>query len=277
MWVFASTTKEFAMDPETTGRVQRVIVVASTARSGSTLLCRALSGSGRAGAPTEYFNPDFYRDRLRSVPFGDVSMRGRVGQARRLLTGDAEWRRVTLARLSKGAAARLVRDIGVEHASADGVFGVKFMWSQYQPLLHRGFGAEVWGAPVSWVSIRRADHLRQAVSFCMAEQTRQWTATEERRATAQYAPDRIAGLMQSFADHERLWDRYFQQIGVQPLRVTYEQLDADYERTVADVLAHLGCAGAPVVPRALERQSDEVTEEWIERYRRERGGPAGIE
>jgi LPS sulfotransferase NodH len=32
-----------------------------------------------------------------------------------------------------------------------------------------------------------------------------------------------------------------------------------------------------VVPRALERQSDEVTEEWIERYRRERGGPAGIE
>lgn len=173
------------------------------------MLCRALAGSGVAGDPKEYLNPDRYRDRLRSVPFGDVSMLGKVGQVKRRLTGDAQWRRVTLMRLSKGAAERLVHDIAVENASADGVFGAKFMWTQYRSMLHRGFGAEVWGAPVSWVSIRRVDHLRQAVSFCKAEQTRQWSAGQERLAPLRYAPD---------------------------------------------------------------RQADDVTEEWIERFTRERGG-----
>ncbi len=62
-----------------------------------------------------------------------------------------------------------------------------------------------------------------------------------------------------------------------PLEVTYDQLDRRPAETVAMVLHALGLPNAGVtVPSRLARQRDEISQAWIERYRRERAGASAV-
>jgi LPS sulfotransferase NodH len=118
---------------------------------------------------------------------------------------------------------------------------------------------------VQWIRTTRNDRLRQAVSTVRAMQTGMWTALLESRGEPVYDADRITGSLNNIRQYEAGWDRYFERIGVSPFTITYEQIDADYQGTMAAVFDYLGVHAA-VPPRQITRQADALNDEWVARY-----------
>jgi LPS sulfotransferase NodH len=69
---------------------------------------------------------------------------------------------------------------------------------------------------------------------------------------------------------EELWQRFFQEHEISPHCVIYEEFVADYELTVRRVLKFLDIHVKKMLipPPATLKQSDALSEEWEERYRK---------
>jgi LPS sulfotransferase NodH len=234
------------------------------------MLCRALTDTGVAGRPEEYFL---------------------CGPSERFPQGPRFWEQGSFAR---GAGGRR-REEYLERVfrvgtTPNGVFGAKVMWSHVPCLLEklgelprfRGLDrAAVLHAllpDLRVVHLVRRDRVRQAVSWSRATQDGVWVASAEERprpvAEPVYDVDLIRSLEGRLAEAERGWPQLFDELGVVPLRISYEDLvDAPrYASVVRSVLAHLGLEGPDVAirsPRTL-RQADATNEEWTRRYHGDR-------
>jgi LPS sulfotransferase NodH len=69
---------------------------------------------------------------------------------------------------------------------------------------------------------------------------------------------------------EEWWQRFFQEHEISPHCVVYEELVADYESTVRGVLGFLGLNSEQtcIPPPRSQKQSDALSQEWQERYRK---------
>ncbi|MCD9623238.1 Stf0 family sulfotransferase [Rhabdothermincola salaria] len=263
--------------PEAPRPLERVVLVAATNRSGSTLLCRALAATGRLGAPAEPLTFRNLRENRSGLGPVHVKPRARVGQLRRRLAGRPDWRDLGQSAFTSRTARRVLDGVADRHTSDDGVLALKVMWSDYSELFgSHGFDAGYWERPVSWVRIRRDDRLGQALSWSRAISTDQWTAAMASRSEPTYDRSQIERCLERIEHEETGWDGYFADHAIEPLTVTYEDLDADYEGTVRTVFDHLGAADAPLPPRLLERQADDLTAQWRARYLAESGGNAPV-
>ncbi len=214
-------------------------MVCSVPRSGSSLLCELLCNTGVAGAPTEFFDPELM-EQFRS-----------------------RWNTETL---DEYVAALLERK-----TSPNGVFGIKVHWAQLRPALGDADPSEVFPA-LRYVHISRADRLRQAVSWVRAYQTNQWASTHRAQAEPVFDRDAIDRYLAKLAREDGEWESHFERRGVVPHRVSYERLTQAPTEVMEGVLAFLGVSSPPdpaPEPLELERQADELTEEWVARYLRE--------
>lgn len=241
----------------------RSYVIASLPRSGSTLLARALWESGVAGAPGEYFNPRHMDDFLER--WGGFHA---FGIARLLTSGPSVWKRTTTLRSMPlrdyvGALRR-------SRSTPNGVFGVKLHYGHLErSFLGAGYDVEdVLGRP-RWIWMVRRDHVRQAVSYVRALQTKAWRSDSKVNEAPHYDFERIARRLADFETREEAWERWLASRGIEPLRIVYEAFAESYEPTVRAVLRHVGIPEADRVripPPPLERQADERTEQWVERF-----------
>jgi trehalose 2-sulfotransferase len=257
-------------------RPARSYLVCATPRSGSTLLCEMLRETGHAGNPLEHF------ETLRST--------GLPRQPRQYFTdlADAEVHGL-LAETDPGTrdarpAEAWWADVLAAGQGADGTWGGKLMWGHVPELLGhaRGLpglaGADLdqalrglFGDP-HLVFVTRADKVSQAVSLWRAAQSRSWRAgVGERRDTQlAYSFAAIDHLRRQLADHEAAWERWFAERDFLPIRVAYDELDADPHRVVGAVLRELGLGDPAEVPDPpLTRQRDELSASWVERYVRD--------
>ena len=123
--------------------------------------------------------------------------------------------------------------------------------------------------------IHRRHKLRQALSTARALQTGLWKV--QKGATVIQEPQFDAELIeQSLREAERqekIWQDFFQRLGIEPFQVQYEQLCQDYEGTIRSVLDFLKISlpcGTRVGPPLTIRQSDEISRMWEERFLAER-------
>jgi LPS sulfotransferase NodH len=244
---------------------QATYVIASTPRSGSSLLAAGLVGTGVAGRPEEYFTPDHigsYKEDLK-------------------LPMNCSW-------------AEYLAKVMAFAATENGVQGVKIHW-RHVVLLARALGfhgdpgvlLEVLFPAAVFVNIVRADRRAQALSLFRAETTGEWFRSPglSRRARpwglylARPTPRRAAvdltgvvptyeqiiGMERNLDVEQAAWNNYFTTRRLKVLTVRYEELDANYQGEIARVLHFLGAdpahaAGLPKPP--LERQSDHINEYW---------------
>jgi LPS sulfotransferase NodH len=240
--------------------------VCGTPRTGSSLLLGLLESTGVAGHPQAYFRePDepLWAGRWRVPRSADGGF------------GYADYVRAALA------AGR----------TGNGVFGAKLMWGTLDEvlaklgrvypdlagedvrLLERVFGR------TRFVYLRRADVVAQAVSWLHAEQTGTWfiggngeigSSVGNGRAPS-FDAGRIGQLIQVIGEHNAAWEAWFASSGVLPHRVSYEELDgylAGVTRGILDFL-RLDVPGERLLVPRHERQADELSGRWIERYRLE--------
>ncbi|WAC91157.1 Stf0 family sulfotransferase [Mycobacterium sp. Aquia_213] len=256
-------------------------VIASTPRSGSSLLAAGLVATGVAGRPEEYFTPDHiasYKEDLN-------------------LPTNCSWDEY-LAKVMAFAA------------TGNGVRGVKIHWRHVVSLAEAlglrgdpGVALETLFPAAVFVNIVRLDRRAQALSLFRAETTGEWfrsdgssrsvrpwglylarpTPGEAAADLSGVAPtyEQIIEIERSLDAEQTAWSNYFTTRRREFLTVQYEELDANYPGEIARVLQFLGAdpvhaAGLPKPP--LERQSDHINDGWrrlIDRQHRHKSTPKG--
>jgi trehalose 2-sulfotransferase len=213
-------------------------IVCAIPRSGSSLLCELLGETGVAGAPAEYFGP------------------------RRMEKLQAEWGTVGLD--------RYVDELRARNSGSNGVFGFKAHFTQLRAAFGEA-GAVTDAFPdLRFVSMRRGDLVRQAVSYDRAEQTGRWSSRAPApRSEPRFDVERIERKVARIRRDQELWDAFFDRGGHNPFRVVYEELVESPAPTVRAVLAFLGLAlpsGSGLEAPRRRQQADELSEEWVRRY-----------
>ena len=175
-------------------------------------------------------------------------------------------------------------------STPNGVFGAKIHWNNLRwalakfPEVPRFAGLDRSAIlhtvfpDLRVVDVRRRDRVRQAVSWARMAQDGMRVAPAGRPEPAwppatgapRYDYDLIAGLEALIAESEAGWRQLYSELGLTPRQVVYEELSSPdgYERTIRDVLAHLGLedyAGPIPAPRT-PRQSNELNEAWVAAY-----------
>ena len=124
--------------------------------------------------------------------------------------------------------------------------------------------------------LRRRNMVARAVSHFRARQTGVWYQPLSRGGAGygehnhdfDFAEIHILYCLGAF--QEELWQRFFQEHKVSPHCVVYEEFVTDYESTVRGVLKFLDIDGEQrsIAPPVSRKQSDALSEEWEERYRK---------
>jgi LPS sulfotransferase NodH len=251
-------------------------LVLASQRSGSTLLVESLRATGVAGEPQEFFQ---YLPATSQAP-----------QPRQWFASvDDESILRLLDPLDEGtpdlAPAEVWRDyIRTVGRTPNGVWGGKLMWNQTPLLLHRaknlpnrsGDGLlaairDVVGSDPVLVHVYRPDVVSQAVSFWRAVQTRVWRGRPDpvRDARAEYHTGAIAHIITMLREQERGWRTWFEEENITPMDVPYPVLWRNLTQVVGDVLEALGQDRRLAPKPVLERQADQRSDEWVDRYRKD--------
>jgi trehalose 2-sulfotransferase len=251
-------------------------LVCATQRSGSTLLCELLKGTDVAGVPDEYF------EALRSTGlprqprqyFDDVELPEVVAGLAPFDPGRPEepgdfpgWFAYALGR----------------GTTVNGVFGAKMMWNYFDDFRSRftelpGLGGltfnealDVVFPDLHIVFVRRRDKVAQAVSLWKAIQTQTWRTEVEHDPiprTASYDYAALRHLLDELHRWDARWEDWFHATGREPIRVIYEDFVGARAATVGRVLDALGVdPPEPDGAGPMRRQADELSRDWVDRFR----------
>jgi LPS sulfotransferase NodH len=263
----------------------RSYLVCATPRSGSTLLCHLLDRTGVAGHPGEYFEalqhsglprrPTEYFDRERHANIVERLAFREMPDERSEPTPNPLWSPETYDRYLAWAIE--------QGTTPNGVFAAKLMWGylgDFAQLLRGIEGLEALPVPelfntvfpdLRYVQITRTDKVRQAVSLWKAVQTQAWRRDPggaPEAARPEFSFRAINYLVRLLTAHDASWDAYFLGLGIQPLKISYEELAEQPEPIVRRVLDHLEIDAPEMLdlgaPR-LEVQADELSEDWVRR------------
>jgi len=266
-------------------------LICATPRSGSTLLCEALTNTGIAGNPKEYFEalkdtglprrPKEYFETLENTEISEL-----LGDYSRLDDESVQ----SLFWDSSSYADYLAR-VTEEGTTANGVFGAKVMWGylgdfisnlqlihSYRNLAVPDLLSTIF-PNLQYIQVTRLDKVRQAVSLWKAIQTWTWKMVEDSPPSTDHAQspshkltfhfEAIDHLIQQIMAHEASWQQYFERARIQPFTVVYEELAAAYEETLFKVLQYLNISipeNLVLAERRMKRQADTLSEEWVQQY-----------
>lgn len=245
-------------------------IICATPRSGTTLLCDLLAQTGVTGRPNSYY-------RSQNVP----DWANEWGVPAPHAPGDPEFERAYLDAVKRVGGA------------GTGMFGLRLMWGTVGELRQRlrvifpdaandaSLLNEAFGRP-RYIYLRRLDQVGQAISRLRAEQGGLWHRAadgSDRERSAQSVPetydaDRIASFAREAEADNASWDAWFDAQTIKPLRLTYEELAAAPQATLAIVLKGLG--QDPVIAASIQvqtaRLADATSRQWSQRFRADAGG-----
>ena len=224
--------------------LRKSYIVASSQRCGSTYLCWLLWQTGLLGAPSEALNSATNDSRLMS------------------------------ARFAAASASDYIVKLVAHRTSANGVFGMKAHFHQFESYLKKFPELLDVLSPVTFIHIRRGDKVAQGVSMARALQSSQWSSRQQAgpKPPPRYDPELIAKCMEEVELQDANWLRWFETENITPFQVTYEDLTADADGTVRGIVELLGVQNdkpSQVDVPPAEKQSDDTNQEWIARFRQE--------
>jgi LPS sulfotransferase NodH len=234
---------------------ERVYLLATVPRTGSTYFSHLLWRTGCLGAPLEYlnFSP--------TGPYGFAS--GSPENQRGL------WRSVLRRR-----------------TSPNGVFGIKGFPIQLQELqeVNPALLSEVFAAlfladrPRRVVHLARRDRVAHLVSYARANLSGVWREEQERAGSApapEYSEPALAMAARLIDSQAAAWEEMFAELGIEPLRLWYEDVVAAPAEAIDKVAAYMGVltdpAAAVSVPE-IRKQAEGGSRAWAERHAAARDG-----
>ena len=228
-------------------------------RTGSTLLCKALEATGIAGKPREWFNckPDLLDD---------------FHQSNHAELQEYLW---NLGSTSNGVFA-------INHSFYEPHF------SQLIETLRKfpNYPHEKTDRTTIWehafpnhrhIFMTRRNKVRLAVSWWKAIQSGEWHLLPEQDTKSvdlsnAYSYDAINHLYNECSMREAGIQEFFTEGNIVPLTIVYEDFVQQYEQTIRNILDYLelGSHSVTIVPPPLAPTADDISEEWVQRFREER-------
>jgi trehalose 2-sulfotransferase len=230
------------LDTSFSSQPKCTVLIASTPRCGSHMLGHAMASTGLLGVPFEYANP----------------------------ANLAEW----ADRLGTVSPDDTLRAVMARRTTANGVFAIKAHFSHCESLGGPSRFLKFW-PNLKVVHLRRADVLRQAISYAVARQTGVWIAGQEAESdVADYDPQVIAECLDDIAVQNASWVSAFASAGLTPISIQYESTVDDMAAVVTRCARLVGVIGADdvanvTIATARQARSDR-TEDWIRRYAADR-------
>lgn len=216
-------------------------LIAASPRSGSQLLGGLLASTGVAGFPTEHFNPWHMGDATNFFP-DDL-----------LYGGDHIQKQIE------------------RHMTPNGVFGSKAHFLQVVNFVGLDCLERLYPTPLKYISLRRRDFTRQGISLARAVQTNSYNSDMQPAREPVYNFYQILQCIREVRVDAKGWETYFQQRGIEPLRIVYEDFVADQLGTLKRMFDFLEIAIPSdfqmPVPQ-LKRQADSLTDLWTEKFNR---------
>lgn len=230
-------------------RPQQSYTIWFSQRTGSTLLDYALSSTEVAGRPHEWLT---FRD-PNTITKEDLEYVWQQGTTPNGVFGlktsfDSEWIRVfrNLYGVSEGASRATV-------------------WSEAFPNCNKH------------IYMTRRNKVRLAVSWWRAIVSGEWhrqsgEKPQEHDIADKYNFDAINHLFTECSFREAAIEDFLSEEGIIPLTIVYEDFILDYRGTVMKVFEFLNIPSdnVEIASPALERLADDVTEQWVRRFRQER-------
>lgn len=229
--------------------------ICTSPRSGSEALTELLTATKLAGVPREYFGRSF-RSRYESVKGPVVNYPGYIAN---------------------------IVELGM---TPNRVFGAKVFWFHFLKIFPNF--KKHWSEDYSFIQLlnflwpglkivrlRRADKLRQAISYYRATTTGVWRSTDKRApyADCPFNFTEIQAMKDKLTAWEYYWHTCFKSIGVVPYEILYEDMVQDFHGTLESLLDYLSIdySDMPKMPKlSLSKQADDITERWVELYHREK-------
>jgi LPS sulfotransferase NodH len=226
-------------------------MICATPRSGSTLLCDALSNTEIAGKPDEY-----------------------------LLKNILEWK-------EGQKFEKYINSIIDRGATLNGVRGIKVMVREFSELIKRvRQNPKYKGITVNnvieylpnmkYIFMTRRDKIRQAISFEKAFQTNRWVLSKKTHSEYKKPIFNLFGIdkfILIIKNDETVWTNYFRKNGIKPLIIVYEDFFNDYDNTILKVLKFLGIPfprDLLIKEPNLKKQANRESDLWLERYNQRR-------
>ena len=240
-------------------------IVCSTARSGSTLLCKTLGKLGGCGQPEEYFHRHIIkRLKLRKDPEKFLSY------------------------------CRAIFREGVTH---HGTFGIKMHWWQLLDFLDLARQLpqfqdkqdleiiDTLFPDLQFIYLWRQNTSEQAVSAAIAAQTGQWEKLEDDHSKRflekpqeqglttknplKFQPWKIYEWEKSLKEQNQDWLRFLHGNGLKYYEITYEKLTRAFTQEMSSILNYIGIeaehiSGAIRMP--TRRQSNQINQRFIRYY-----------
>jgi len=214
-------------------------MLAAVPRTGSSFLAHELWRTGDLGVPLEYLN--FKSDGHYPDAAGDPEAQLR------------HWRRTLATR-----------------TTSNGVFGQKMFLQFLVQLKEENPALLKEMRPHRIVYLTRSDRMAHMISYARAQQSGVWTAGATPTGDSRYSRALLEQAAERIEKQERGWEWLFSQLGIDPLRVTYEEVASDVTFVVERIADYLGVelsrSRALSAPE-LRRQADELSHEWARSYR----------
>lgn len=217
-------------------------LIATTGRTGSTLLCSRIAEYGGLGFPNEFLNESYIAEFDRLFPNPSL--------------GDFE------------------RYVAHAFSSAEGVFGMKTDWWRFREARRLELFRSFYEPLDLIVHLKREDFVGQAVSLALANETQVWhtrdlagSTLETRHAGVVYQASEIKAQARNILNQEYHWRRYFAETQAPIMELTYEELAGDVDksiRAIADAFdLRLSSRNSRPV---IEKARSSVAEAWRDRF-----------
>jgi LPS sulfotransferase NodH len=224
-------------------------LICSTPRTGSTMLCRALTSTKLAGCPEEYLRHD------RIIPW--VNRLGLTDLNFSFYLGEIEKRRT----------------------SANGVFGLKLHYRDFIRFFSseatRQIG-EAWIKQQTVIFFRRRNKLSQAISFFKAVESNIWSVekndcNEDVVTTRNYnfSPVKISRYLCELIQEDQHWADFLSTLPNGFIEIWYEDMVEDLDGTVKKILGAMNIPtdNLPVIDSQTTLQADDINFDLTQKFR----------
>lgn len=245
-------------------------VLCSNPRSGTTLLCDLLRQTGVAGAPNSFF-----RQKSLSDWCADWGMTGQIDPLDRDFSN-------RFFKAMHRAGTDTSETFGLRLMGPDLTNACDWLARLYPAAQSDSARFEAAFGLTRYIHLSRTDKLAEAVSYLRAEQTGLWHSHPDGSDRERIAPSiadgydtqQITQRMEMLRAFDDAWDAWFAAEGINPLRLTYDALSSDALAVVRKVLEFIGKdpAAAVGIRPGTRKLADEVSADWIARYRRHHPG-----
>ena len=239
-------------------------IICTSPRSGSTLLCKLLSSTGKAGNPNSHFHVPEIASWIKDYGISAENYEAEQDILMAIFTA------------AKKRGTGLSDLFGLRLQRGSFLFFMEKMKVLYPGLpsdlkrIKTAFGNTL------FIYLTRENKLDQAVSFVKAEQTGLWhlapDGTElERLSEPQptfYDENEIRRRFDEFTSFDQEWKSWFLTEGIEPLKVTYDELSADPKVVLSQILTKLNMDQMMVknIDIPVAKLADGINQGWIERF-----------